>query len=417
MKIGNVKHERSMLLLHEGFTSLLSTLYQVVFKTAVLRGPFGLATTYRTGSAIMPHEIHGTRSDPIIRRLQPLRKVLRRQPRGSSFELPLNDDVSLLPKSFLLTFRKLTHATRDWVDSAKPSVFSRLHIRFPLSNDPQKLFALSRVALNCQHMGVSFLGMHQAICTFNTGPFLPSFTALTDLHLDCPASHTIQPLLSFRQALKSPNVPALTCLTISTLTLEGIKALRFGSFTTFGTSDPTNRQIWQKLRLLDITVIPWFGKAAKEMEPSLLRVRDQPDDHETWRTGLRILHNWLESFAFTGNLETLNFRWLGQQGPNPLLLDLVGREPTTVQWFSATAILWRDLKQTQLMGVRITEEDVKKIQERVPQLRSLRGDPELVGHDVLPQAQEKTPGNRESVLVRLGGQLAQGAGKATGISE
>ena len=370
IKIGNVKHEGPMLLLHEGFTSLLSTLYQVFFKTAVLRGPFGLVTTYRTGSATMPHEIHETRSDPIIRRFQPLRKVLRRQPRGSSFELPPNDDVSLLPKSFLLTFRKLTHATRDWVDSAKPSVFSRIRIRFPLSSNPQKLFALSRVASYCQHMDVSFLGMHEVICTFNTGPSLPSFTALTDLHLDCPSPHTIQPLLSFRQALKSPSVPSLTRLTISNLTLEGIKALRFGSFTIFGTSDPTSRQMWQRLRLLDITVVPWFGKAAKEINTTLLRVRDQPDDHETWRTGLRILHNWLESFAFTGNLETLNFRWHGQQGPNPLLLDLVGREPTTVQWFSATAIIWRDLKQTQLMGVRITEEDVKKMQERVPQLRS-----------------------------------------------
>ncbi|KAL2039773.1 hypothetical protein N7G274_007632 [Stereocaulon virgatum] len=365
----------------------------------------------------MPHEIHETPSDPIIRRFQPLRKVLRRQPRASSFELPPSDDVSLLPKSFLLIFRKLTHATRDWVDSAKPSVFSRLHIRFPLSNDPQKLFALSRIAVYCQHIDFSFLGMHEVIYTFNTSPSLPSFTALTNLHLDCPAPQTIQPLLSFRQALKSPSVPALICLTISNLTLEGIKALRFGSFTTFGTSDPTSRQMWQRLRLLDITVVPWFGKAAKEINTSLLRVRAPPDDYETWRTGLRILHNWLESFAFTGHLETLNFRWHGQQGPNPFLLDIVGREPTTVQWFSATAIIWRDLKQTQLMGVRITEEDVKKMQERIPQLRSLRGDPELVGQDVLPQAQEKMSGNRESVLVRLGGHPAREAGEKAQASE
>lgn len=340
----------------------------------------------------MPSEISEIRSDSVINRIQPIRKVLRRHPKGSYFELPPNDDVSLLPKSFLLTFRKLTHATRDWVDVAKPSVFSNLHIRSPLENHTsERLSALSHVAPHCQHLEISFLDLSRAMCTLNTGQSLPTFPSLVDLHLDCPSRLTIQPLLSFRQAFQSPSVPLLTRITISNLTLDGIKALRFGAFTSFGKPDPTSRQMWQRLKYLDITVVPWFGKAARNKQ-NYLKLEDPQDDTERWRTGLKLLHNWLESFAYTGSLETLNFRWQGQEGPNPLLLDLVAREATRVQWFSAKGIRWQGLKQIQLMGVRVTEDDVKLIQDRVANLRSWRADPELVGPEGLP-AQEKTMGN------------------------
>ena len=367
----------------------------------------------------MPSEIREIRSDSVINRIQPMRKVLCRHPKGSSFELPPNDDVSLLPKSFLLTFRKLTHATRDWVDAAKPSIFSNLHIRFPLDKYPsERLSALSHVAPHCQHLEISFLDLFRAMYTINTGQSLPTFPSLVDLHLDCPSPLTIQPLLSFRQAFQSPSVPLLTRLTISNLTLDGIKALRFGAFTSFDKADPTSRQMWQRLKCLDITVVPWFGKAARNKQ-NYLKPEDPQDDTERWRTGLKLLHNWLESFAYTGSLETLNFRWQGQEGPNPLLLDLVARETTRVQWFSAKGTRWRGLKQIQLMGVRVTEDDVKLIQDRVADLRSWRADPELVGHDVpeaLP-AQEKTIGNRNSILIRLEGLPPRPAGETKSVLE
>ena len=356
-----------------------------------------------------------TRGDRILTRAQPILKVQRRHPKGSSFVLPPNDNVSRLPKSFLRTFREFNHATREWVDTAKPCIFSDLHVSFPFDYYlPEKLNALERITPHCQQLEVSLLTFLRPPSTTLVAPPLPPFPLLPDLRLNCPRFSAFYPLSCLRQALESTSLPLLTNLTISGLTLNGIAALRWGVLTSFGSSNSTSRQLWQRLKYLDINFVPWFGKAT-EKRKDYLKTDDSPEAYEDWRTGIRLLHDWLNSFACTGRLETLNFRWQGGVGPNPLLLDLIAETVCKGRWFTGPGINWQGLEEIQLMGVRVTEKDVKLIQERVPNLRSWRAQPDLVGHDVfeVPEAQDNARDRRQSVLIRLEESPARPAGETT----
>ena len=94
-------------------------------------------------------------------------------------------------------------------------------------------------------------------------------------------------------------------------------------------------------------------------------------EKEVRRTGFKVLHDWLKSFASTDHLETLKFEWKDHDGPNPLLLDLKGTDRSAEEWFSAPKIEWNGLKEVHLRGVQVTEADILELHKRMKDLQTL----------------------------------------------
>ena len=94
-------------------------------------------------------------------------------------------------------------------------------------------------------------------------------------------------------------------------------------------------------------------------------------EKEVRRTGSKVLHDWLKSFASTDHLETLKFEWKDHDGPNPLLLDLKGTDGSAEEWFSAPKIEWNGLKEVHLRGVQVTEADNLELHKRMKDLQTL----------------------------------------------
>ena len=98
-------------------------------------------------------------------------------------------------------------------------------------------------------------------------------------------------------------------------------------------------------------------------------------EKEDRRTGFKVLHDWLKSFASTDHLESLKFEWKDCDGPNPLLLDLKATDGPAEKWFSAPKIEWKGLKEVHLRGVQVTEADLVELHKRMKDLRTLIAQP------------------------------------------
>ena len=98
-------------------------------------------------------------------------------------------------------------------------------------------------------------------------------------------------------------------------------------------------------------------------------------EKEDRRTGFKVLHDWLKSFASTDHLEILKFEWEDYDGPNPLLLGLKATDGPAEKWFSAPKIEWKGLKEVHLRGVQVTEADMVELHKRMEDLRTVIAQP------------------------------------------
>ena len=314
--------------------------------------------------------------------------------------LPRNDLLSLLPTAALLKLRQMSHATRAWVDTAEPSVFARIYIAFPLEKNPiGALSALNDIASDCRHLTVSFNDNSDDEPTPPGSAILPLMPWLTAIRLKCPNFDRFYPLLSFRRAIQSQDLQLLTHLEIYNITFEGILALRWGTFSSYGNSDAADTRIWCRLKHLDIKMFPCCLAVGKTEnirgETAELKLARLTREKEGRRTGFKVLHDWLKSFASTGHLETLEFEWKDHDGPNPLLLDLKATDGPAEKWFSAPKIEWKGLKEVHLRGVQVTEADTVELHKRMKDLRTLIAQPGRLSPPI--NAREVVVDNREAM--------------------
>ncbi|KAK4691328.1 hypothetical protein P7C71_g5646, partial [Lecanoromycetidae sp. Uapishka_2] len=210
------------------------------------------------------------------------------------------------------------------------------------------------------------------------------YPLLKYLRIHCPSEDPFYPLLSFRQALQSAKVPLLTHLSLSNVSLDSILALRWGSFTAFADSDWHSSIVWRRLKHLDLKLLPpRLATTPRISESHAEAVERRRERQQEWRTGIKILHDWLNSFASTGTgssggLESLKFEWLNDEGPNPLLLDLEVDQDTERACTTAPPISWNRLQKIWLRGVCVGTQDVQEIKKRATELRCLMVQQELL---------------------------------------
>ena len=330
----------------------------------------------------------------ILNTSQPILTALRRYHPIYSPGLPRNDLLSLLPTAALLKLRQMSRATRAWINTAEPSVFARICLDFPLDKGAaEALSALNGIASYCRHLTVSLKGNDDEEPKPPGSATLPLMPWLTDIRLKCPKSDDFQPLLSFRRAIESQDLQLLTHLEIHNLTFEGILALRWGTFSSYGDSDAAVTRIWRRLKHLDIKMFPCFLAGGKientTTETAEVKSARLTREKEERRTGFKVLHDWLKSFASTDRLETLKFEWKDHDGPNPLLLDLNATDGQAEKWFSAPKIEWKGLKEVHLRGVQVTEADMVELSRRMKDLRTLIAQP----------GRQSSPINAREVLI------------------
>ncbi|CAF9933617.1 hypothetical protein IMSHALPRED_009422 [Imshaugia aleurites] len=305
---------------------------------------------------------------------------------------PATHLLSFLPLSSKLSLRHLSPTTKAWIDSANPSVFSNLTIHFPLTIfSPEQLSALHNTSPQCQHLTVT-IPQHPSPPKPSDVPPLPPFPRLTHLHLTALDHDPFPNLLSLRLALQSANIPLLTHLTLTNLSIPGILALRWGPFTAFGDAGWTGANIWHRLESLDVRATGWWDEApqlqehetqhhsilnadaeASETEPEKARRHK-----EDWRTGTRVLHDWLHSFAADASLRHFRFEWIGGEGPNPFLLDDIVARDGKKEWFSAPGIRWNGLREVWLGNIVVTVGDVRCLKERMAGLERIVVAPEFL---------------------------------------
>jgi len=161
------------------------------------------------------------------------------------------------------------------------------------------------------------------------------------------------------------HAPHLAHLSIANTTIDSILALRWGGFTSFAYPGLRRGEVWRGLKDLEVSILPWWDQSDSQSEKSARELRDE------FRTGVRVLHGWLNTFATTGSLEVLRFGWEGCEGPNPLLLDEVVDGDRGGRWLDASEMMWEGLREVWLRGVHVDKGDVGLLKERVNGLERL----------------------------------------------
>lgn len=185
--------------------------------------------------------------------------------------------------------------------------------------------------------------------------------------------NTFEALVALRLFLQSAFVPRLTHVAIDTLSLQGILALRSGPFSSFFDADWGSGILWRRLTVLEATLVPWWRQKRPADDSTVASETNSARrrrERKEWRSGVRILHDWVGSFAKNIHLECLRFEWVGcREGPNPLLLDEVATGEHRGAWFSAPGIHWQACHEVWLGGVTVYLDDLKAIKSRMPGLQ------------------------------------------------
>lgn len=121
-------------------------------------------------------------------------------------------------------------------------------------------------------------------------------------------------------------------------------------------------------------ILPWWDATPGE--------RLDKAQEAIWCMGMKILHDWLNSFATAGTLRELELAWLGAEGPNPLLLDEFAAGSRRGNWFSAPPVRSRGLREVWLRGVRVEVKDVCLMKMRLEGLALLMVEGRLAGKGV-----------------------------------
>jgi hypothetical protein len=292
--------------------------------------------------------------------------AIQRKADSILFMLPGKKILSLLPKSSLLNIRLVSFIMKVWVENERKSLFSILHISFPLS--PQDWVwnpapsPLQRIAAKCEflvfHVNSSTTALRSPHNILKGLHSLPQFTALTHLRIITPYYDSFYPLLEARAFLQAVEPPLLRHLAVDGLSIEGVEALRWGPFSAYFDSDWNGSTVWRRLTSLEICLTPWTG------------VEDLTKSVEGMQ-GIKILHDWLGSFG--GNkFEKVRFEWAGDwHGPNPFLLDEWAELDDAGEMIDMALIRWTGCKEIWLGGVSLGPDDVESMVERIKGLQKL----------------------------------------------
>lgn len=187
----------------------------------------------------------------------------------------------------------------------------------------------------------------------------------------CEGNPVFEGLLALRLFLQSADVRMLEHIAVENFTVQGILAFRWGPFSCFGDADWGGGGLWRGLVSLEATLVPWWRQEL--LMPMESREEREKRVRVEWRDGLKILHDWIGSFAKNDKLEKLRFEWVGtcDEGPNPLLLDQVANGENHAQWFHAQPIKWRACSEVWLGGVLLAAEDVEVMKNRMPTLEKV----------------------------------------------
>ena len=297
----------------------------------------------------------------------------RHQPDSSSTN-PATHLLSLLPNRTRLLIRLVSHRTKVWTDTS-PSPLQHLRLTFPLSHySLHDLAAFQSLSTYCTHLTVklepSKIELPDTRAENQSPLKLTHLTSLTDLDIIAPMYDEFFPLVAFRMALQGSRAESLRCMTISPVTIVGMIALRWGPFSSYMETSWAGAKVWRRLTRLELGLLPWWEDTYVDGDGTTERKRvRQPV--EQWRTGVKVLHDWLASFASGEKIETLKVWWYEHEGPNPILLHSVAVGEGDPKWHGVKATTWRGLKYLWLDKCRVEMEDVIGIRIRCTDLEEL----------------------------------------------
>lgn len=262
-----------------------------------------------------------------------------------------------LPFSSLLTLRLVSKTTKSWIDKGLRS----LDLSFPFkskeyeanSNLPSRQASrlCAKLIVNVAASKIPLRTMYNIFWAAQT---LPKYASLEHLHINAPSSDSFWPLLEFRMFIQAVDRPHLRRFSINGLSIEGLKALRWGPMTSYLDADWTS-VMWRQLTNLDISFAPSMG------------VADLTSEEGT--EALQILHDWIGSFR-ENDFQKVRFEWMGdQKGPNPFLLDKLEEMCESDEKPKMQRISWRSCKEIWLGGVCLDTKNSRKMMTRVKGLK------------------------------------------------
>ena len=304
--------------------------------------------------------------------------------------------LSLLPRSSLLTLRLVSNTTKSWVECGPRSVFSTLYLPFPFE---AKEYATNPLVPSCQASNmcekliVNVAASETPLVTmyniFWGADTLPTYSSLTHLYVNAPCVDSFWPLLEFRMFIQAVDSPLLRRFTVKGLSIDGVKALRWGPFTSYLDADWTSAVMWRQLTNLDISLAPSLGVA--DLGRS-----------EEGRQAIRILHDWIGSFD-ENRFEKVRLEWMEEQeGPNPFLLDDMVEIYGADEEPKMPRISWKSCKELWLGGVSLGTKDLKKMTSRIKGLGKLMIWRSLLGRETRKGERIVRSRGQEWVLIKMG---------------
>lgn len=303
--------------------------------------------------------------------------------------------LSFLPRSSLLALRLVSITTKIWVECGPRSMFSTLYLSFPFKS--KEYAANPRVPSHqasrmCKKLIVNVAASETPLKTlyniFWGAETLPMYSSLTHLHVNAPVTGSFWPLLEFRMFIQAVESPRLRRFTVNGLSIEGVKALRWGPLTSYVDADWTSSVLWRQITNLDISLVPSMGVADLGRSDEGIQA-------------IKILHDWIGSFG-ENRFEKVRFEWMeNQQGPNPFLLDDIAETYGSGGEPEMPLISWKSCQEIWLGGVSLGTKDLKKITDRVKELRSLMVWRSLLGRETKEGEQKLYSRGQKWVRIRL----------------
>lgn len=271
----------------------------------------------------------------------------------------------------LRSLRFVSKWFKEWVYQSHALIFSTLYVNQRFTSPHQEqlaLFSLLSLAPFCRHLVISFgrrmlhnvpLMLHNGQQVFDTKQsvwmsIFEILRGLATLTISAPGEpdwHAFgigEALLeSIRVALETKLPRGLHNITLSPVNATGLLHFRWRG-AAFQETIWTARSFWTRLTHLNIDLhnpLPYYERSNK-------------------KDFVKTLHDYLGSFS--RSLKVLHFSWLGEAGPNPLLLDLRYGGHN----FSSPKIKWAVLEDVVLRNVLAHDGDLVALRRtRIPRLQ------------------------------------------------
>lgn len=153
-------------------------------------------------------------------------------------------------------------------------------------------------------------------------------------------------LIVLRICIERTDPAKLRTICLNPIHAMGIMHFRWAGAGAYGEAPGSRNNVWQKVESLYLRIVNPF-----------IQERLSKSQQQTFRG---VLHDYLQSFSRT--LIKLNFCWLEDYGPDPLLLD-----------FDGPATKWPFLRELSISGVADSDAMVAKIRAGAPALRRVTG--------------------------------------------